>query len=574
MLRFLRIRDFALIRNLEIEFGEGLTVLTGETGSGKSIIVDAFGLLVGTRSSQEMVRSNCELAILEGVFSVDNRLVAEQLSAAGIDANEDSVLIRREISTSGRGRVFINNSLATLSLLKLIGGALSDIHGQQDHQALLELSAHLKWLDRFGGNEAAAHELRGCHGKMRETAARLDALAMDEQERQRLLDILRFQVDEIRRAQIRLGEKEELENERSVLGNREKVFSLASEAYTLLYEGEQSIMGQGDRLARVLQQLSEFDSSWVTHLEELRESLYRLEDLSYVARDYTGTLDFSPERLDQVERRLADLDRLSAKYGKSMEEVLAFGSQCEKRLEELDSSNDISMQLSAELDAGLKRYTKLAENLSAKRHKDGARLERQIRKEFQSLAMERMDLSVRFRPRDRAASSTQGRIPARCGPDGMDQVEFLLAPNVGEEMRPLARIASGGELSRIMLSIKTLCGGDETGKTLVFDEIDAGIGGRVAEVVGRKLRDISTGNQVLCVTHLPQIAAYAREHLSVRKEPVAGRTETFVEHLDEQARVLELARMMGGEVITETTRRHAREMLGHAGKGSRKESRA
>ncbi len=356
MLRFLRIRDFALIRNLEMEFEDGLTVLTGETGSGKSIIVDAFGLLVGARSSQDMVRTNCEAAILEGMFSVDKSFVHEQLAAAGINADDDSILIRREISTSGRGRVFINNSLATLSLLKSIGGLLADIHGQQDHQALLDLSSHLIWLDRFGGNEAAVNKLRGLHAQMRATSQRLDALAMDEQERQRLLDILRFQVDEIHRANIRPGEKEELENEKSVLTNREKVFALSNEAYALLHESEHAITGQLDRLTHILRQLAEFDSTWSSHLDAVRESVYQLEDLTYVARDYTESIDFSPDRLDQVERRLSDLDRLTGKYGRSMEEVLAFADQCEQRLEELVSSTDISERLSQELEAHLKGY--------------------------------------------------------------------------------------------------------------------------------------------------------------------------------------------------------------------------
>jgi DNA repair protein RecN (Recombination protein N) len=574
MLRFLRIRDFALIRNLEIEFGDGLTVLTGETGSGKSILVDALGLLVGARSSQEMVRTNCDTAILEGVFSTENGLIKEHLAGAGIDVDEDNLLIRREISTSGRGRVFMNNNLATLSLLKSIGGALADIHGQQDHQALLDLSSHLKWLDRFGGNEAVVQKLRDRHSRLRDLVRRLETLAMDEQERQRLLDILRFQVDEIRRAGVRPGEKRELENERSVLANREKVFALANEAYSLLYESEHAIMGQTDHLTRVLQQLSEFDSKWTSHLEALRETLYRLEDAAYVARDYSANMDFSPERLDQVERRLADLDRLTAKYGRSMEDVLAFADHCEQRLEELVSSSDISLKLSEELAAGLQQYLESAEELSSKRRKDGARLEREIGREFRALAMEQTDLSVRFRPRDRSGSATQERIPAYCGPDGVDQVEFLLAPNAGEEMKPLARIASGGELSRIMLAVKTLCGGGETGKTLVFDEIDVGIGGRVAEVVGRRLREVAAHNQVLCVTHLPQIASFARAHFNVRKESVGERTETFVTPMDESARVQELARMMGGEVITETTRRHAREMLSHAGKAGRRETRA
>ncbi len=571
MLRFLRIRDFALIRELEIEFGDGLTVLTGETGSGKSIIVDAFGLLVGARSSQDMVRTNCESASLEGLFSVEKPAVHEQLAAAGISTEDESVLIRREIFTSGRGRVFINNSLATLSLLKSIGGLLADIHGQQDHQALQDLSSHLRWLDRFGGNEVAVIELRHLYAQMREVSQRLNALAMDEQERQRLLDILRFQVDEIRRAGIRSGEKEELENERSVLSNREKIFALSNEAYALLHESEHAITGQLDRLAHVLRQLAEFDSTWSRHLDSVRESMYQLEDVTYAARDYTGGMDFSPDRLDLVERRLSDLDRLTAKYGRTAEEVLTFADQCEQRLEELVSSDEVSAQLSGQFEAHLKTYLEKAERLSAKRRKDAAQLERGIRKEFSQLAMERMTLSVRFHTNEANESAPKTRIPAHCGPHGMDQVEFLLAPNVGEDMRPLARIASGGELSRIMLSIKALCGGGETGKTLVFDEIDAGIGGRVAEVVGRRLRDVAAQNQVLCVTHLPQIAAHAKHHYSVRKDIAGTRTETTVRQLDSPARVEEVARMMGGAVITDTTRRHAREMLDQA--GSRRESR-
>jgi DNA repair protein RecN (Recombination protein N) len=331
------------------------------------------------------------------------------------------------------------------------------------------------------------------------------------------------------------------------------------------------LTGHIDRIIRLVKQLSEYDSSWTAHLDGLRESLYRIEDLTLVARDYTGSIDFSPERLDQVEKRLSELDRLSAKYGKSMAEVLAFADQCEGRLQELMSSNDTSIQLSAELEAGLRSYLELAGNLSSKRHKDAARLEREIRKEFQALAMESMDLNVHFRPQDRACAGAQERLPGYCGPDGIDQIEFLLAPNPGEEMRPLSKIASGGELSRIMLSIKELCGGEEAGKTLVFDEIDAGIGGRVAEVVGKRLREVALRNQVLCVTHLPQIAAYARSHFSVRKETVGTRTETFIAALNQEARIAELARMLGGEIITETTRRHAREILDHASKAAKKE---
>jgi DNA repair protein RecN (Recombination protein N) len=569
MLRFLRIRDFALIRELEMEFSEGLTVLTGETGSGKSILVDALGFLAGARSDPGMVRTDCPAAILEGVFTVEENAVAERLAESGIDSDDGTLLVRREISAAGRGRVFLNNSLVSLSLLKSIGGALADIHGQQENQALADSSSQLEWLDRYGGNDASSRTVHELYGAMREIARRLQALAMDEQERQRLLDILRFQADEIRRADIRPGEKEELEKERSLLANREKVCSLVSDAYSLLYENENSIVGQTERLVRILQHLVEFDSGWSAHLEALRESLFRLEEVCYVARDYAGNLDFSPDRLNQVEQRLAEFARLCSKYGSSTEAVVEFGKQCEARLAELDSSKETSIQLTQEMDAAWQRYLQAAEALSGKRRRDAGRLERDIKREFRALAMERMELHVDFRARERSARLHPGQVPAWCGSDGLEHVEFLLAPNVGEEMRPLARIASGGELSRIMLAIKTLCKGNEKGKSLVFDEIDAGIGGRVADAVGRRLREVSAHNQVFCVTHLPQIAAYATDHFSVLKAVVGGRTETRVERLDSAARVQELARMMGGKVVTETTQRHAQELIAYAGRGKK-----
>jgi len=563
MLRFLRIHDFALIRELEIEFGAGLNLLTGETGSGKSILVDALGLLVGERSSAEMVRSNSDLAALEGVFEVEpNSPVLRLLQDAGIKSEEDSLLIRREISSGGRSRVFINNTLATLALLKSIGERLADIHGQHDQKSLLDLSSHLEWLDRFGGNAGSVARVRESYKRMRELADRLDSMAMDEQERLRRVDILQFQINEIRRANLQSQEKEDLETERNILANREKIFALATEAYSLLYESESSLLSLANRLERILQELEGYDSAWASHRESLRENLYRLEDLAFAARDYTSSIDFSPERLDQIEQRLSDLDKLSRKYGTSIPEILAYADKSEKELEGLVSYADTSKMLADRLAEETSQYLALAAKLSEKRRGDAARLEREIRREFQALAMEKMNLSVRFDCRE--GDRSPGRIPSSYGPSGIDRVEFMIAPNKGEEMRPLTKIASGGELSRVMLAIKSLCGDEEPGKTMVFDEVDAGIGGRVAEAVGRRLRDISQISQVLCVTHLPQIAAFARHHFNVCKEAVGARTETFVNALEESARVEELARMMGGAIITETTRRHAREMLEHS----------
>jgi DNA repair protein RecN (Recombination protein N) len=559
MLRLLRIRNLALIRELEIEFDSGLNLLTGETGSGKSILVDALGLLLGARSSQEMIRSECDAAVLEGIFEIDScKPVLGLLAESGFELEDNSLLVRREISASGRNRVFINNHLATVSLLKDIGDRLADIHGQQEQRSLLDLSTHLEWLDDFGMNAALLNEVKDSYRNLRETVRQLASLETDEQERLRRIDILQFQIEEIRQVNPQPGEKEDLESERNILSNREKILGLATESYSMLYESETAILRVIGHLGRRLEELERFDKSWSPHRETLEESRYKLEDIAFAARDYAAGADFSPERLEQVHLRLYALEKLTKKYGSSSGDILEFLSQCVKELEELLSFSESSSRLNEQLQRNSKNYRELADRLSKKRHQDAERLESDIRKEFDALAMERMEMRVHFYPREDKA---KGHLPTFYGLDGMDHVEFLIAPNKGEEMKALAKIASGGELSRLMLAIKSLCGGDEANKTLVFDEVDAGIGGRVAEAVGRRLRDIAGDTQVLCVTHLPQIAAFARHHFNVRKNAVGNRMETFVTHLSEQDRVEELARMLGGETITQTTRKHALEML-------------
>lgn len=573
MLRSLRIRDFALIHALEMELGTGLNLLTGETGSGKSIVVDAMGLLVGRRSSPEMVRSGCEAAILEGSFGFDPAgPVPRILENSGIQCEDDLLLVRREITSSGKSRAFINDSLATLTLLRTIGDNLADIHSQQDQLSLLEPSAQLDWLDRFGRNADLVSPVRNSYRKLVEIGRQLESLRMDEQERLRRVDVLEFQINEIRGAKLQPHEKEELENEKNILANREKIFALSSEAYGLLYEHESSLLSQARRLERILLELGSYDSKWGQHREALAESFYKLEDLACAMRDYTTHLDFSPERLDQVEQRLSDLDRVGNKYGISFASIIAYVEQCERQLERLLSHADMSKQLAEQFETEAKNYRVLAEQLSDKRRRDALRLEQQIRSEFEALAMEKMELKVHFSPRAPQEASTG--IPPHYGPGGLDHVEFLMAPNKGEEMKPLTKIASGGELSRVLLAIKSLCGGGEAGKTLVFDEVDVGIGGRVAEAVGKRLRRLAEANQVLCVTHLPQIAAFAEHHFHVSKEPVGSRTETMVAPLDNNGRVEELARMLGGQIVTDITRRHAREMLHHSSELARRPEKA
>ena len=565
MLRLLRIRNLALIRELEIEFGRGLNILTGETGSGKSIVVDALGLVLGARASQELVRADCDSAVVEGLFEIDGGMLASALPTdAGFEAEDGAILIRREIASSGRGKIFVNNNLTTLSFLKSLGGKLANIHGQQDQHALLDLQTHLRHLDEFGGNGELCADARARFHALRETAKLLDEIENNEQERLRRIDMLRFQVNEIEKVNPLPGEKEELEKERDVLANRERIIGLTTEAYALLYENEASVLGNLNQIGKICRELRGFDPDWDARLDVIEDCRCRLEDIAYAARDYADG-DFSAERLEAVHERLDAIGKLIRKYGTSCEEVVNYGKKCAEELDALLEASDSAERLTEQFESELKSYEECALRLSEKRREDALQFERAIREEFDALAMERMELRVKFHQADggQGSGSSKGRIPAGYGQNGMDKVEFLIAPNKGEDMRPLAKIASGGEISRLMLAIKTICGreSEDVDRTLVFDEVDSGVGGRVAEAVGKRLKAISANNQVLCVTHLAQVAAFAGRHFNVSKDVVGERTETMVRRLEGTEQAEEIARMLGGETITPAIRRAATEML-------------
>jgi DNA repair protein RecN (Recombination protein N) len=568
MLRLLRIRNLALIRELEIEFSRGLNILTGETGSGKSIVVDALGLVLGARASQELIRTDCGAAVVEGLFETGGcRAAAALLADAGFESEDGALLVRREIAVSGRGRIFVNNNLSTQSFLKSLGEKLADIHGQQDQQALLDLPTHLRRLDEFGGNSGLCDDVRARFRALKETSRLLDEIENNEQERLRRIDMLRFQINEIEKVKPLPGEKEELEKERDVLANRERIIGLATEIYTLLYEGEAPVSGNLNHLGKLCKELCRFDPDWTARFDVIEDCRCQLEDIAYAARDYADG-DFSAERLEAVHERLDALGKLIRKYGTSCEEVAAYGKKCEEELDALLEASDSAERLTKRFENELKSYEECALRLSEKRLQDARRFERAIRDEFDALAMERMELQVRFHPPDdRKAEngSSKGRMPAGYGSTGMDRVEFLIAPNKGEDMRPLAKIASGGELSRLMLAIKSLCGreSEDEDKTLVFDEVDSGVGGRVAEAVGKRLKTIAANSQVLCVTHLAQVAAFGERHFNVSKDVVGERTETMVRRLERAEQADEIARMLGGETITPAIRRAAEEMLEH-----------
>ena len=565
MLRLLRIRNLALIRELEIEFGRGLNILTGETGSGKSIVVDALGLVLGARASQELIRAECDSAVVEGLFEIGGCSPAMALLAdAGFEAEDGSLLVRREIAANGHGRIFVNNNLSTQSFLKTLGEKLADIHGQQEQQALLDLQTHLRWLDEFGGNGNMSAETRARFRALRETARILEEIENNEQERLRHIDMLRFQINEIEKVKPLPGEKEELEKERDVLANRERIVGLTTEAYAILYESEAAVLGSLSRLEKICRELCLFDPDWNARLEALEDCRCRLEDTAYAARDYADG-DFSPERLEAVHERLDALGKLIRKYGASCEEVINYGKKCAGELDALIEASDSAERLTERFESELKFYEECALRLSEKRAQDAHRFGLAIRDEFDALAMERMELLVKFHKSDRSPETGQqkGRIPVGYWPTGMDKVEFLIAPNKGEDMRPLAKIASGGELSRLMLAIKSLCGreGKDEDRTLVFDEVDSGVSGRVAEAVGRRLKSIAENIQVLCVTHLAQVAAFAERHFNVSKDAVGERTETTVRCLEGDDQTEEIARMLGGETITPAIKRAAAEML-------------
>ena len=554
MLKLLRINNIALIPTLEVEFGPGLTLLTGETGAGKSILIDALGLLLGDRASPDLIRSGEERAAVEAVFEVSD--AAGLLDERGLSADGDEVVIRRELQSSGKGRATVNGALVPVSLLRDMAPRLTVIHGQHEPQGLLDPSTHVDLLDHFAGADDG-RPLAEFFRDLRAAEAALERLRGDRREAERRREMLEFQATEIEKAALAAGEEEALRVEKARQANAGRLASLSGEAYALLYDDEGAALSRLGQVFRRVEDLAAIDSSFQPFLEARAGALAPLEDLALRLRDYHEQLEVSPGRLDEIEARLALLERLKKKYGATVEEVLAFGERCRRELDALLSPEEQERTLEARRERLAAAYLERARALSKRRRAAALDLRKRVQAELAQLAMEKTRFEVAFDPADAEAAVDSSEWTER----GLERAEFLLSPNPGEELRPLARIASGGELSRIMLGLKSVVRSDVPGLTLVFDEVDAGIGGRVAEVVGRKLKAVAARQQVLCVTHLPQIAAFADRHLAVRKRVERGRTVTLVEPLAGDARVEEVARMLGGETITPTARQHAREML-------------
>ncbi len=551
MLKFLSIENFTLIDRLEIEFGAGLNLVTGETGSGKSILVDAVGLLAGRRASQEMIRQGFAKARLEGIFILEKQHPARRmLQEAGIELDDGQLIVRREIALSGANKVFVNQCLTTASFLSELGSCLVDIHGQHDQQQLLQPSNHLEFLDAFGANGELLEKVQAAYDELMRIEAEIEGLHQGEQQRLQRLDLLRFQMEDIERLELKPAITEELEEERRLLSSAEKRLSEALQSYQMLYEQDGAVLAQLGLVGRSLQELSRLDPRLEANAKRLEELRYQLEEIAYHLRDYQDGVEFNPARLDAVEERLAAIQKAVRKYGRSADAILDYYQTLQPQIDQLVQGETRLEELQTSRGTLKDRYLELSRRLSAKRRRDAKQLGRAVEVELASLAMQ----------------SSVVRVALQSDPEngtgkGIDQAEFLISANPGEAPRPLARIASGGELSRLILALKSILTLEKYCKTLVFDEVDAGIGGRVASSLGERLARLSARHQVFCVTHLPQVACMARRHFHVGKVSSQQRTTVRVEELDPGQRVEELARMLAGDSVTDAAIRHARELL-------------
>jgi DNA repair protein RecN (Recombination protein N) len=550
----LRVENYAVIDSLAVEFAPGLNLLTGETGAGKSILIDALSLLLGDKASTDMIRHGAEKAVVIGVFEVDEKRLRRVLEENGIEPEGNHVIVKRELAAGGKGRVFVNNQPATVALLRALAPALASIHAQNETILAFDEGARLGLLDTYAGHDLS--ELAGKYAAWAEVRERLAQLDRDEQDRLRMADLWSFQKKEIEAAKLHSGEDQKLETEKRVLANSEKLFGAATAAYQVLYEDDASALTQISAARKQLEELARFDEKFLEALASLESAKAAIEDVGATARDYADGIDASPERLAEVEDRLALLDRLKRKYGKTVDEVIAYGEDVARKLNELENREDLVRDLKKQLTAAAATYLAVAQTVSKRRYSAARELQKLVETEINQLAMKaqfRIEVSGSDEPANWTAS-------------GFDGVTYMISPNPGEPLKPVEQIASGGELSRVMLALKaTIEAGKKsrggTQRTLVFDEIDTGIGGRAAEAVGKKLKSLARANQVLCITHLPQIASFADHHYLIEKRETAGRTKTLVRALTAAEQTEEIARMLSGEKLTETSRQHAEQLL-------------
>ena len=554
MLVELVVENYAVIEQARVRFHPGLNLLTGETGSGKSIVVDALGLLFGGRASAEMVRTGAERTRISGVFAVSSTpALTKLLDEAGTSVEEDEIVVEREVQRNGKSRAFVGNRPATLALLKDLAPHLGDIHGQHDQQHLFSPVVQCEMLDAFAGLEGLAGEAAELFRHWRNATAEMDQLDRTVQERLRMTDLWEFQRKEIEAVAPTPGEDGELENERLILRNVVRLQEISAVAYATLYEDRQSVATQLGAVEKRLEELARIDETVQETIGILRSASIAVDEAARALNHYLGKLEADPARLEEVELRLAALDKLKRKYGASLGEVLAFLETVKADLGAVEDSSSRRETLKKEIAERSASYEAVASRLSTKRKDAAIQLAKRVEGELAALAMEKTRVEIRI-------------VPAAWSERGADTVQFLIAPNLGEELKPLERIASGGELSRVALALKTCAGPrkaatNQAPPTVVFDEVDAGVGGSAAEAVGRRLKRLARTAQVLCVTHLAQIAGFADHHYYVEKHSTRGRTVATVEELSAAARTQEIGRMLSGERVTPEALRHAEQLM-------------
>jgi DNA repair protein RecN (Recombination protein N) len=572
----LRLENYAVIDNAAVEFASGLNLLTGETGAGKSILIDALTLLLGEKASSEVIRVGAERAVISAVFECVGEIenfIAKVLAQNGLDESEDgSLILRREIAAGGKGRVFVNNQAATVAVLRQLAPHLATIHAQNESLNSFDELSRLQLLDSFAGSQiqpvAAAYEA------WKQIRVRIEELEQSAQDRLRLVDLWIFQKREIDDARLQSGEDERLETEKRVLSNSEKIYNAAMQAFDLLYEGDASTSSSLRAAQKQIEELARYEPKFQDALAALDTARISVEDVGATVRDYAGAIQSSPEHLAVVEDRLALLDRVKRKYGPTLDDATAFGADVSRSLSEVENKDEILRDLRADLAKASTEYLRVGKSVSQKRKEAARKLEKLVESEINDLAMKST-----FR-----IEITSSEQEGNWTPAGIDQVLYMISTNPGEPLRQLEHIASGGELSRVMLALKvSVDSGGRSGRaalqgrvsdpsssralapanqrTMVFDEIDTGIGGRAAEAVGKKLKQLAHSNQVLCVTHLPQIATFADHHYVIEKKDRNGRTRTSIRPITGEERTEEVARMLSGAKLTDTSRKHAEQMI-------------
>jgi DNA repair protein RecN (Recombination protein N) len=568
MLKTLFIRNYALIEELTVEFSSGLVIITGETGSGKSIIIDALGLILGARSNADVVRRGADRAIVEGTFHIaGNGKLRQILDDNGIAAG-DELIVRREISPKGQSRCFIADSPATLAIQKQVGEMLVDLHGQHEHQSLLRLDTHIAMLDDFGGLDGIVAEFQGARKKLREISEELVDLRQRERQLAEKREFYEFQIAEIDAIAPWAGEEEELERELKILENAEKLFAITGNLYSMLYDGEQSVHDLLVIVRNQLQDLSGIDNQFADAARECASAGAVVSELAKFIQGYNARVEFNPERLDNLRDRLGKLALLKRKYGGSVESTIAHREKIGQEVLLAENFNEVIDRLTRELDEARSACSAIAGRLSAKRHDVAKKVDRAVVEELEKLGVRHARFTTRILQSELATGGEgadfvgAGRKKLRLNARGYDDVEFFISTNLGEEDMPLVRIASGGEVSRIMLALKSILAKSDRLPVLIFDEIDVGVSGRVAQSVGRSLKNLSNFHQVIAITHLPQIAGLADTHFAVEKTERGTRTTTGMRRLSLDEQVHEVARLLSGTEVTDAGLVGARELMG------------